>query len=476
MYDIGISEIRCTARYEDADGVSIKYDAEASKRPNVCSNPECDRHGLHAHSSSQNLIKDTRAEGKLVFINLKVQKYRCPTCGKITPDRFTFYDKHSHITHRLRKEFIRRCINGETFSHIAKDYGVDHKTVSAAFREYEDTHRKEVDLSYTPEVLGIDEAHIADQYRLVLTDIKKQKLLDIKKDNSSPMIKGFLKTLDGTICKCATMDFAPAYARAVSEILPDTAIVIDKFHVVQEVNRCLDNVRKSIQNDLRANGVSIRRFKKSRLLFMTNWEDLKESSIPILQSWFTEFPNMYEAYMCKETFRDIYLTAETYEEAAIMFDAWIDAIPDFEQFQPMRKTMRSRRDHILNYWHYKWTNTYTESVNNIIKELDKAGRGYGFETLRGLCILRVNKSKMKRFDPRNAEYIPADEKIAQSVLEDAKKDLYYMADQKDGNRKEESPSLKKHVVLYLEINSVEQHKENFEKRMRTYYDKLSSII
>lgn len=479
MYDIGIPEIICTKRYEDVNGFSLKYDAEAVERPETCPYADSDivhnEPRLHVHSSQQNLIRDTRAEGKLVFINLTVKRYRCSECGRIISDKFTFYDKHSHMTHRLRNEFVRRCINGETFSYIARDYGVDHKTVAAAFKAYANEKKEDLSQSYTPEVLGIDETHVYGQFRLVLTDVKQQKLLDIKEDNSQDTTKAYLRTLDRTLCKCATMDFAPVYAKAVSDILPDTTIVIDKFHVVQEINRCLDNVRKDLQNEYRAQGVNIRRFKKSRTLFMTNWEDLTEKSIEALDSWFKEFPELYEAYLCKETLRDIYLTAESYEEAEKMFNLWIKAIPSFERFSPMKKTMISRRQHILNFWYYKWTNAYTESVNNLIKKIEEAGRGYKFETLRERCLLGINRQNLDKFDPRTAEYRPSDEIVNENETMDKKKELYVSMDT-NPNEISDIP-LKECVALYLELESSEEYrKKRFYYRMMAYYERLSGLL
>lgn len=476
MYDIGIPEIKCTQRYEDSGGISIKYDAEATYRPTVCPNTQIvhDEPRMHIHSSKHNLLHDTRAEGKLVFINLKINRYRCSECGKIISDTFSFYDKHAHITNRLRDEFVKRCIKGETFCYIARDYGVDHKTVAAAFKAYAGRHKDLLTYSYTPEILGIDEAHVDDCYRLVLTDIKNQRLLDIKQNNKTSTVKTFLKTLDKTICKCAAIDYKKEYALAVSGILPDTTIVIDKLHVIQEINRCLDNVRKDLQNQYKAQGVDIRRFKKSRLLFMTNWEDLGQKAVNALNQWFIEFPELYEAYLCKETFRDIYATAETYEQASQMFDLWIDAIPDYERFSPMKKTMQQRREHILNYWHYRWTNAYTESVNNLIKGIEKAGRGYSFDTFRERCFLQINRPRQERFNPRTAEYRAADE--LRKVLDAAnnqKKDLYNV----DNFQKQTDPNIKlsDYVIIYLELNSSEQRKESFLKRMKAYYERLNAL-
>lgn len=120
------------------------------------------------HSSKTNLIHDIRSEGKLVYINLTIRRYRCPDCSYVFPDEFTFLAKNSHITDRLKQEFVDRCIKGETFTYIGNDYSIDHKTVAAAFKAYSDSHAELLTYDYTPEVLGLDETYIDDHLRLVL--------------------------------------------------------------------------------------------------------------------------------------------------------------------------------------------------------------------------------------------------------------------------------------------------------------------
>ncbi len=406
QFNIGIPEIKITSRLESTDGRSIRYEAEAAERPSICTNPACG-HEIkpHVHSSKTNLIHDVKSEGKLVYINLTIRRYRCPDCKYVFPDEFTFFEKNSHMTNRLRKEFVDRCIKGETFNYIATDYSIDHKTVAAAFKDYSEANKHLFDNSYTPRTLGIDEAHIDDHYRLVLTDVYDQRLLDMKRDNKQSTLKAYLRTLDKSVCKVATMDFAPSYAKCVSSVIPDTTVVIDKFHVIQEINRCLDRVRIDLQNGYRDQGVDIRRFKRAKYLFMTNWEDLTDSGIDKLQTWFNEFEDLYLAYMTKETFRDIYSTAKDHFRASQMFDSWLKTVPPFPRFEPMIRTMTHRKEHILNYFHYHWTNAYTESVNNIIKKIEKAGRGYKFETLRERCLLEINTPKPDKFNPKTADFI-----------------------------------------------------------------------
>lgn len=327
------------------------------------------------------------------------------------PDAFTFYEKNAHITNRLKQEFVRRCINSETFLYIAHDYSVADHTVARAFNDYADTHRDEAIITYTPEVLGIDEAHIDDHYRLVLTDIINKKLIDLKKNNHKSTVNAYLRTLDKSVIKCATMDFAEGYAYCVQRILPKVIIVIDKFHVIQLINRCVDNVRKVLQNHYRDQGYDIRIFKRSKTLFMTNWEDLTPYGMDKLNEWFKAFPELYEAYMVKETFRDIYATAKTHSDALVMFDDWLKAVPDYEQFRAMKNTFSERREHITNYWHYHWTNAFTESTNNAIKRIEKAGRGYKFDVLRDRCILSINNPPPEKFDHKKSVYVKQDDEL-----------------------------------------------------------------
>ena len=142
------------------------------------------------------------------------------------------------------------------------------------------------------------------------------------------------------------------------------------------------------------------------------------------------FPDLYTAYMVKETFRDIYLSCTTYEEAEQMFDSWISDIPDYERFNAMRTTFMQRKEHILNYFIYGETNAFTESINNQIKRIEKAGRGYKFDNLRSRCLLTINKGVNKPFDHKEAIFMKAANKQAYEerikAFNDAIDDMYHL--------------------------------------------------
>lgn len=87
--------------------------------------------------------------------------------------------------------------------------------------------------------------------------------------------------------------------------------------------------------------------------------------------------------------------------------------------------VHSRRDHITNYWHYHWTNAFTESTNNSIKKIEKAGRGYKFDVLRDHCILSINNPAPDKFDFKKAVYIAKNKARDKSVMLRRRKALLY---------------------------------------------------
>lgn len=121
------------------------------------------------------------------------------------------------------------------------------------------------------------------------------------------------------------------------------------------------------------------------------------------------YPVLEEAYVLKETFREIYDLPER-GFAAEAFDRWCSSIPDtLPEFLTLRDTFMSRREHILNYFDYRVTNAFAESSNNIIKGIEKQGKGYDFETLRKIALFSSRMEEFKKFDCKNAEFIKSHE-------------------------------------------------------------------
>ena len=65
---------------------------------------------------------------------------------------------------------------------------------------------------------------------------------------------------------------------------------------------------------------------------------------------------------------------------------------------PVLKTFNNNKDEIFNYFDRRETNAFTESINNIIKSVEKEGKGYSFEVLRAKILYRNTGKLRPKFD------------------------------------------------------------------------------
>lgn len=76
-------------------------------------------------------------------------------------------------------------------------------------------------------------------------------------------------------------------------------------------------------------------------------------------------------------------------------------------FEPLITAISNWKEEIFNYYDHKATNAYTESLNSVIRHVDRIGRGYSFDVLRTKILYShgIRKpckpkydNRLKRFD------------------------------------------------------------------------------
>ena len=77
--------------------------------------------------------------------------------------------------------------------------------------------------------------------------------------------------------KCICMDMYTPYISLVNSIFPNAKIVIDKFHIVNLVNRAFNQTRISIMNSLQDDSLK-RKFKLFWKLLLKYYPDLSQVS------------------------------------------------------------------------------------------------------------------------------------------------------------------------------------------------------
>lgn len=299
------------------------------------------------------------------------------------------------MTVRLR-DLLKRESFFYTFKDLSEEYGVSIASVSTLFQE-EAAELNKVYKVIAPKILGIDELHLKKQYCGIFVDIEERRIIEIKDNRTKKTVIKFIESLeDRTNIQCVTMDMWRPYRDAVLDTLPGVPIVIDKFHVIKELNKSLDDIRIGLTKKI-AEKKDRASIKGNKYLLLSASENLSQRQNAKLQELLDNFPEFEMPYVMKEAFRDIYLS-ESREEAEDLFEEWIKTCEDenLTGYQSFISMVRNWHEEIFNYFDYPYTNAETESLNNTIRELDREGRGYSFDVLRDKVVLKHLVKSMKK--------------------------------------------------------------------------------
>ena len=373
--------------------------AHALNSPSSC--PACMSGEVVGFGRNEQLVKDLPMHGKRVGIYFDTRRFRCKICSKTFLEQHADFHPERAMTARLVNWIGRQCIM-RTFASIAEETGVVEGTIRNIFRDYinelEQTIRFE-----TPKWMGIDEIHLIKP-RGVITNIQNNTVVELLPNRNKETIMKYLSGLQGKeeITDVA-MDMWEPYRDAVLQVLPEAKIVIDKFHVVKMANVAVERIRKSFKAEL---SPKVRRtLMHDRYTLLKHEMDLTDKETLLLSGWENNFPTLALAYRLKEDFFKIY-DARTRNDALTLFANWEVSVTHEvrDAFSDLIRAWRNWQPYILNYFDHPVnqpiTNAYTESLNNLIRVMNRLGRGYSFEALRAKVLFSEEAFKKELQRPK----------------------------------------------------------------------------
>lgn len=368
--------------------------AEVSNPPKTCM--ACGSMRMAGHGRNEQVIRDLPSHGKRVAIYINNRRWRCQDCGKTVMEILPAVNSKREMTERL-VQWIGRCSLKRTFASLAEEAGLDEKTIRNIFRDHVNELEATVRFE-TPQWMGIDEIHLIKP-RGVITNIENNTVVELLANRNQDTIAKYLTGLKGKDkVQYVAMDMWKPYKTAVNAVLPQATIVIDKFHIVKMANEALEKVRKSMRADLTLK--QKRGLMHDRFVLLKRERDLTDKERFNLDGWVKNYPLLGEAYRLKEDFYGVY-QAKSISGALEQYGQWKKSIPPelHDHFHDLTRAFQNWMPEILNYFEHPVTNAYTESLNSLIRVMDRMGRGYSFEALRAK-ILFTEGAHRKRTIPR----------------------------------------------------------------------------
>lgn len=324
----------------------------------------------------------------------------CRECGASAQEPIDFcpdpYARHTKWVAR----FVLALRAEMSITAVARFTGLHWETVKNIEKAWLEKKYTKVRLGEV-EYLGIDEVYLGKVmgYITVVRDMDSGAVLFIGKGKGGDALKKFRKRLKRRAkqIKAVAIDMANSYSAWVRDVLPDTDIVYDHFHVIKLMNERMNTLRKSTMNKLEAE--QKKELKGKRFLLLRNEESLSAGAADDLKRLRFEFKDLGTASMMKEYLRNIYKLADSYELARTAFLLWSEKAEasGIHCLKQMAKTIRRRLDGLLAYWkHAKLTSASQEGFNNKIGWLTRQAYGYHDEKYLHLKIYDLPNLSTRR--------------------------------------------------------------------------------
>jgi transposase len=267
-----------------------------------------------------------------------------------------------------------------SISDTARFTGLHWDTVKQIEKDWLEKKYKRIRLNQVS-ILGIDEVYLGKKlgYITIVRDIESGAVLYIGKGKGVDALRKFRKRIRRKAAQivAVAMDMSNAYSAWVGEVLPNSDIIYDHFHVIKLMNDRMDNLRRITMNKLADE--QKKELKGKRYLLLRNEENLSAGATAELNKLRFEFADLGTASIMKEYLRNIYKMADSCELARTAFLLWCEKAEasGVRCLKQMARTIRKRLHGILAFWrHNRITSASQEGFNNKIGWLTRQAYGY----------------------------------------------------------------------------------------------------
>lgn len=348
-----------------------------------------------AHDRVSVEYRDLPAFGRPVRLIWHKRRWRCEdtACPRCTwTETSALLSSRCLLTRRAGLECCLQVgLNARPVAQMARELWVSWHTVINAVCEHGEPLIDDPGRVGVVRMLGVDEttwlsatARHPTRYATGLVDLGPRIVIDVVPGTSSSDLGSWLdrqptRWLQG-IAVIAT-DLAESYRAALASRLHHAIRVADPFPVVRLGNRCLDVVRRRVQNaTLGHRGRTRDPLYKIRTLLLKGTERLDGMGVDrMLLGMRIGDPDdeVLGAWWAKESVRDIYLTGDP-AEAEILIDKAIEGcrLDAVSEVGSLGRTLARWRTEILAHHSTGASNGPTEALNLLIKKVKRAGHGF----------------------------------------------------------------------------------------------------
>lgn len=371
---------------------TIVHDAILTYNASSCPNyGNCHKPTIIKYGFKNTIVRISSINSKPACINLKKQRFLCKECNSTFIAETNIVAKFHSISRDLKMATLDSLSKKISEKDIASLHNLSHSTVSryidSDFRDF--TPNK----NFLPKHLSFDEFKSSKDCKgnmsFIVTDLSKSQIFDIVENRQlNFLIRYFTKFTKKArrMVKTIVIDIYTPYITLIKKLFPNAKIIFDRFHIVNNLSRALSKTRIEAMKKLSTKSMEYKRLKKYWKLIQkdfkkldasnykrrTHFRDMKTEAGIVSESIEIDdvLEECYEIYQI--LLRDI--NTKNYNQLKIHLTTFKDCKSKY--MKTAIKTLLDNYEYVKNSLIYKYSNGFTEGINNFIKVLKRIAFGY----------------------------------------------------------------------------------------------------
>ena len=390
----------------------IEVEIENKKKKVRC--PMCNRFTSSVHDR----LKPIRSVyldscGSNVDLIIYKKRYHCYNCNKIFTEELNINGIKGNISNKVKIQIRKDLLNYNlSLKYIAEKNRVSITTVENEMLDIISGIPEHI--FNLPRVISFDEFK-ADtnkgKYAFILNDPIHKKVLDILPNRKKEyLIQYFTYCNNRHSVEFVISDMYEPYLLVTQIMFPKAKYVVDRFHYTTYIMDALDDVRirlqktygeKSKEYKLLKNkkNVSLLRKYSNEISWWVYTKRYKNGHmvdilpVDVLNNILEISKELKEGYYLKEEFLEI-IHHSNQMDVGEQITKWVSKCiqKNIPEFVEAAGTISRWKEYILNsFIDERYSNGYTEGINNKIKVIKRIGFGYkSFELFRGRILYIFN--------------------------------------------------------------------------------------
>lgn len=327
------------------------------------------------------------------YLCLKKQRFLCKSCDSSFTAETPVVKNNCYISKNTNTQVVIRSAEAQSLLSISKDCCVSPTTVLRIITEEAKAFKPHHQA--LPNHLSFDEFKYAKgQMAFEYINAETGDIIDILDRRDGRTIKNHFianySLSDRKKVETVTIDMNAGYVNVIKEMFPQAKIIIDRFHLVQLINRSMNKTRVRIMNTLKtSNGEDMKKYRRLKRY----WKLLLKKEFELSHTDYKFYPmfgQRLEVSIVKEMLDydlELKKNYRLYQELlramtnldfkamkSVLQRRGTESISSY--MKTSMKTLRQHLPYIKNSFIYPYNNGRIEGINNKIKVLNRVAYGY----------------------------------------------------------------------------------------------------